>query len=200
MLYWHGNLPVFHQFYTREQHEFLFASLEDVALQIGPTLQGKNLLLEEQILPLKSRPLLREDAKRGKIAELFHLKEYPFTLKSWIQFTTSIKALGSAWNSIFSPLKVSGYTSKGIFYLSSHKDLLLTEIICVVREQILSAVSSLFGEGNNPSTGKPILFHSSCVPCKWWPFEWNSWYHINLIERPRGIASYVRGSGALFRA
>ena len=46
--------------------DFMFTSLRDVALQMGSTLEGKNLLLEEQILSLKNRPLLRKQAEKEK--------------------------------------------------------------------------------------------------------------------------------------
>ena len=52
------------------------------------TLQGKNLLLEEQILPIKSGPLLRRKASKRKEEELIHLKVYPFT---FMLFTDSIR-------------------------------------------------------------------------------------------------------------
>ena len=43
----------------------------------GSTIQGKNLLQKEQILFLKSWPLLRKDAK-CKVTDLLPLKAYPF--------------------------------------------------------------------------------------------------------------------------
>ena len=50
-------------------------ALEDAALQMGSTLKGKNLLLEEQILSWRRGPFLRREAKKGKIVRLLHLKE-----------------------------------------------------------------------------------------------------------------------------
>ena len=47
--------------------------------QKGSTLEGKNLLLEEQILSYKSSAPWRREAK-VKLAELLPLKMYSFTL------------------------------------------------------------------------------------------------------------------------
>ena len=43
-------------FYIGEKQEFLFVSLAETALQMGAILQGKNLLLQEQILALRIDP------------------------------------------------------------------------------------------------------------------------------------------------
>ena len=63
-------------------HDFLFASLADIAFpkwKMGFTLKGKNLLLLEQILSFKSKPLLRREPKL-KMTELLPLKVYPCTI------------------------------------------------------------------------------------------------------------------------
>ena len=48
------------------------------------TSTGKNLLLGEQILSIKSRPSFRWEAKM-KIAELFPLEMYPYTLTDTVK-------------------------------------------------------------------------------------------------------------------
>ena len=45
MFYLTTSLHIFHQFYEGEQHVFVFPTLEDAALQMESTVQGKNLLL-----------------------------------------------------------------------------------------------------------------------------------------------------------
>ena len=54
-----------------EQQEFLFHSLEDVALWMGSTLQVTNLLLEEQILSSKMTLLRRQAKKKKEKSQIF---------------------------------------------------------------------------------------------------------------------------------
>ena len=51
-----GSTAKFFCYFTKgdKLHDFLFAALQDDALKRVSTLKGKNLLLEEQILSLKS--------------------------------------------------------------------------------------------------------------------------------------------------